>query len=60
MAPAACFPGGTFDPKNRPELVTSIRLTEHESEGHNEELIALVVANVQDPVTPILEAALAG
>ena len=30
---------------------TSIRLAEHESEGHNEELIALVVADMQDPVT---------
>jgi hypothetical protein len=41
-------------------MATSIRLAEHESEGHNEELIALVVADMQDPVTPILEAALAG
>jgi hypothetical protein len=35
-------------------------LGEYESEGHNEELIALVVADMQDPVTPILEAALVG
>src|SRR5215813_1830826 len=35
-------------------------LAEHESEGHNEELIALIVADMQDPVTPILEAALVG
>jgi hypothetical protein len=38
----------------------SIRLAEHESEGHNEELIALIVADMQDPVTPILKAALVG
>jgi hypothetical protein len=37
-----------------------MRLAEYESEGHYEELIALVVADVQDPVTPILEAALVG
>src|SRR5262245_26385933 len=37
-----------------------MRLAEHESEGHNEELIALIVADVQDPVTPILKAALVG
>src|ERR1700752_3108717 len=37
-----------------------MRLAEHESEGHDEELIALVVADMQDPVTPILEAALVG
>src|SRR5260370_39554348 len=37
-----------------------MRLAEHESEGHNEELIALVVADVQDPVTPIREAAFVG
>jgi hypothetical protein len=37
-----------------------MRLAEHESEGHNEELIALIVADMQDPVTPILEAALVG
>jgi hypothetical protein len=39
---------------------TSIRLPEHESEGHNEELIALIIADMQNPVTPILEAALFG
>ena len=38
----------------------SIRLAEHESEGHNEELIALIVADMQDPVTPILGASLVG
>jgi hypothetical protein len=41
-------------------MATSIRLAEHESEGHNEELIALIIADMQDPVTPIREAALAG
>src|ERR1700756_3942011 len=41
-------------------IATSIRLAEHESKGHNEELIALVVADMQDPVTPILEATLVG
>lgn len=39
---------------------TSIRLAEHGSEGHDEELITPVVADMQDPVTPILETALAG
>src|ERR1700740_2492980 len=41
-------------------IATSIRLAEHKRERHNEELIFLVVAYMQDPVTPILEAALAG
>ena len=40
-------------------MATSIRLAEQESEGHNEELVALVVADMQDPVTPILEATIA-
>src|SRR5262245_40378693 len=35
-------------------------LAEHEGERHNEELIALIVADMQDPVTPILEATLVG
>jgi hypothetical protein len=34
-------------------------LAEHESEGNDEELIALVVTDMQNPVTPIREAALA-
>jgi hypothetical protein len=38
----------------------SMRLAEHESEGHKEELIALIVADMQDPVTPILEVELVG
>src|SRR5262245_51067898 len=38
----------------------SMGFAEHESEWHDEELIALIVADMQDPVTPILEAALAG
>jgi hypothetical protein len=37
-----------------------MRLAEYECEGHDEEFIALIVADVQDPVTPILEAALIG
>jgi hypothetical protein len=41
-------------------MAISTRLAEHANEGHNEELIALVVAGMQDPVTPIFEAALAG
>jgi hypothetical protein len=41
-------------------MATSMRLAEHENEGDNEELIALIVADMQDPVTPILEAALVG
>jgi len=40
-------------------MATSIRLAEHEIEGHNEELIAVVIADMQDPVMPILKAALA-
>jgi hypothetical protein len=35
-------------------------LTEHESEWHNKELITLIVADVHNPVTPILESALVG
>src|SRR5215475_14061595 len=38
----------------------SMRLAEYESEWHDEELIALIVADMQDPVPPILEAALVG
>ena len=41
-------------------MATSMRLAEHENEGDNEELIALIVADMQDPVTPILEAVLDG
>jgi hypothetical protein len=41
-------------------MTTSIRLAEYEREGHNEKLVALIVADVQDPVAPILEAALVG
>src|SRR6516165_951347 len=37
-----------------------MRLAEHEREGHNEQLITLIVADMQDPVTPTLEAALVG
>src|ERR1700742_1530801 len=37
-----------------------MRLAEHESERHDEELIALIVADMQDPVTPILKVALVG
>ena len=37
-----------------------MRLAEHEGEGDNKEFITLVVADVQDPGTPILEAALVG
>jgi len=41
-------------------MLTSVRLAEHESEGNNAELIASVVTDMQNPVTPIIEAALAG
>ena len=41
-------------------MATSMRRAEHENEGDNEELIALIVADAQDPVTPILKAALVG
>jgi hypothetical protein len=37
-----------------------MRLAEHESEGQNEELIALTIADMQNPVTPILKAVLVG
>jgi hypothetical protein len=37
-----------------------MRLTEHESEGHNEELVALIVADMQHPIAAILKAALIG
>src|SRR5262249_2135376 len=38
----------------------SMRPAEHEGEGHNEEFVALIVADMQDPVTPILEIELVG
>src|SRR5262250_2865700 len=41
-------------------MATSMRLSQHEREGHDEELIALIVADMQDPVAPILEGALVG
>ena len=41
-------------------MLTSMRLAKHEDERDNEKLIALVVADMQDPVTPILEAAFVG
>jgi hypothetical protein len=37
-----------------------MRLAEHEVKGDNKDLITLVIANVQDPVTPVFEAALVG
>jgi hypothetical protein len=37
-----------------------VGLAEHEGEGHDEELIALIVADMQDPVAPILKAELVG
>src|SRR3989440_10203801 len=41
-------------------MAASIRLAEHESKGHNEELIVLIVADMHDPVTPILETEFVG
>jgi hypothetical protein len=41
-------------------ILTSMRLAKYKDEGHDKELIALVVADMQDPVTPILEAVLVG
>src|SRR5436190_18857161 len=41
-------------------MLTSARLAEHESEGNSEELIASVVTDMKNPVTPIVAAALAG
>lgn len=40
-------------------MAASTRLAEHEAEGHDEELVTLIVADMQDPVTPILKVALA-
>jgi len=37
-----------------------VGIAEHEGEGHDEELIALIVADMQDPVAPILKAELVG
>jgi hypothetical protein len=41
-------------------MAISMGLAEHEGKGHNEELIALIVADTQDPITPIIEASLVG
>jgi|ERR1700739_708098 hypothetical protein len=41
-------------------MATSMRLSEHESEGYNEELVSLIVADMKNPVTPVLEATLVG
>ncbi len=46
--------GPHFDARR---AVLSVRLAEHESEGHNKKLIAPVVTDMQNPVTPITEAA---
>jgi hypothetical protein len=40
-------------------IAISIRLAKYGRERHNEKLIALVVADMQDPIPPILEATLA-
>jgi hypothetical protein len=37
-----------------------MQLAEYESERDNEELVALIVADIQDPITPIFEGALIG
>ncbi|OKO81367.1 hypothetical protein AC628_07075 [Bradyrhizobium sp. NAS96.2] len=39
-------------------MATSMRLAEDEREGDDKEFIALVVANVQDPVAPVFKAKL--
>jgi hypothetical protein len=41
-------------------MLTSMRFPKYEGERDDEELIALIVADMQDPVAPILEAALVG
>ena len=41
-------------------MAISIRFAEHESEGNYKELIALIVADMHDRVTPVLEAELVG
>ena len=37
-----------------------MRLPQHEDEGHDEELIPLIVTDMLDPVAPILQAAFVG
>src|SRR6516162_1907480 len=41
-------------------MATSMRLSQYESEGHNEERLSLIVADMKSPFTPVLEAALVG
>src|SRR5262245_35455322 len=41
-------------------MAASIRPAEHKSKGHNEELIAPLVTDMQNPVTPIIAAAYGG
>jgi hypothetical protein len=41
-------------------MLTSMRFAKHVHEGHVEELIALIVADMEDPVAPILETVLVG
>jgi hypothetical protein len=43
-----------------PRMLTSMRLAKYKDEWNDEELIALVVADMQNPVAPILEAVLVG
>jgi hypothetical protein len=50
---------GTVGRRNA-RMLTSMGLAKDEDEGDNEELIAVVVVYMQDPVTPILEAVLVG
>src|SRR5215467_2572355 len=59
VVPITYRPSAAASDRTR-SITTSIRLAEHERERHNEELIALIVADMQHPVTPILEATLVG
>src|SRR5271165_2248438 len=59
VVPITYRPSAAASDRTR-SITTSIRLPQHESERHNEELIALIVAGMQNPVTPVFEVTLAG
>jgi hypothetical protein len=42
------------------QRLVSMRLTEHENKRDDKELVAVIVTDMQDPVTPVLNAALGG
>src|SRR5215471_6518836 len=59
VVPITYRPSAAASDRTR-RITTSIRLAGNERERYNEELIALIVADMQHPVTPILEATLVG